>query len=282
MMLRLSAITLLLQVALSALGQSLPGLPAPMQPRTPAGVPELILTNPGYVVSYNTKTHLANWVAWTLIPERLAENHSRKEAGGYRVDDRLSEAEAVHPRDYSGSGWSRGHLCPAADNRWNLKWLEDSNIMTNFSPQSTSLNSGLWNRLEGDCRRWAREYGVVYIVCGPIYYKTPTSPPIVATHDTHEGRILGTIRIPIPDAYFKVVYVPRGRDGNPMAIGFVAKNLPPSADKTAPKPKPAPRETYVNSVAQVERLTGYDFFGELPDEVERRVEAMTDWSYWER
>ena len=60
--------------------------------------------------------------------------------------------------------------------------------------------------------------------------------------------------------------------GNPRAIGFIYKN---SAGNR-------PLDSYVNSIDQVERITGLDFFSVLPDEVENRVEKdynMIEWKF---
>lgn len=37
---------------------------------------------------------------------------------------------------------------------------------------------------------------------------------------------------------------------------------------------------YVNTVDDVERITGIDFFPKLPDDVEQRVECQADISEW--
>jgi endonuclease G len=58
--------------------------------------------------------------------------------------------------------------------------------------------------------------------------------------------------------------------GNPRAIGFIYKNAEGNR----------PLDAYVNTVDQVERITGFDFFPTLPDEVEAQVESeytMKDW-----
>ena len=56
----------------------------------------------------------------------------------------------------------------------------------------------------------------------------------------------------------------------PKAIGFIFKN-------TAGNNR---LDKYVNSVDEVERITGIDFFPALPDDVERRVEAQCNPELW--
>ena len=74
-----------------------------------------IIHHVGYTVSYNAETKIPNYVAWTLTPERFEETVSR-------TDKFLPDPEVADPvttDDYKRSGYDRGHLCPAADNKWN-------------------------------------------------------------------------------------------------------------------------------------------------------------------
>ena len=57
---------------------------------------------------------------------------------------------------------------------------------------------------------------------------------------------------------------------SPKAIGFIYKNT----DGNRPK------GDYANSVDEVERITGIDFFPSLSDDIEKKVEAKCDVSEW--
>ena len=83
---------------------------------TAPSTPEILLQRTGYLVSYNSNTRIANWVTWKLTPERLKENTER--INNFRPDPDLPKSKAVTTQDYKGSGWDRGHLCPAGDNKW--------------------------------------------------------------------------------------------------------------------------------------------------------------------
>lgn len=224
-------------------------LPAPLK-----STPEKILVRRGYTVSYNLEHNLPNWVAWELTPEKLIERESRTDK--FLPDPDLPADKAVTTDDYKRSGWDRGHMCPAADNRWHWRAMQESFFMTNICPQHHNLNRGDWKELEDACRDWAQKEGKIYIVCGPILYRQK--------HQTigHEHRIT------VPEAFFKVVLCPGSTP--PRAIGFIYKNTAGNH----------PLDSYVNSVDQVERITGIDFFPALPDEVEDRVEAECDLSLW--
>lgn len=219
---------------------------------SPKGTPEQILERTGYVASYNKVTLLPNWVAWHLTAERT-EGSAKRSGVDFAEDTEVPEPRATD-WDYYNSGYDRGHMCPAADNKWSKKAMEESFLFTNMCPQNGNLNRGDWNEMEMACRKWAKKYGDLYIVCGPILYK--------GKHKT-----IGKNKVVVPEAFFKVVL----RTGDdPQAIGFIYKNT--SGNR--------PKDSYVNTVDEVERITGIDFFPSLPDDVEKNVEATADIANW--
>ena len=222
-------------------------IPAPLTDRK-----EQILRRTAYTASYNSDTRLPNWVAWQLTAEHTSGPHKR---GGidFAEDEDVPEPRATD-WDYYRSGYDRGHLCPSADNKWSEAAQRESFLFTNICPQNHSLNAGDWNEMEQQCRRWADELGSIYIVSGPILYK--------GRHKT-----IGKNKVVVPEAFFKVVLC---TEGEPKAIGFIYKNQPGNR----------PKGDYVNSVDEVERITGIDFFPALPDDVESRVEASADIADW--
>ena len=219
---------------------------------SPKGTPEQILKRTGYVASYNKTTLLPNWVAWHLTAERT-EGSAKRSGVDFAEDTEVPEPRATD-WDYYNSGYDRGHMCPAADNKWSKKAMEESFLFTNMCPQNGNLNRGDWNEMEMACRKWAKKYGDLYIVCGPILYK--------GKHKT-----IGKNKVVVPEAFFKVVL----RTGDdPQAIGFIYKNT--SGNR--------PKDSYVNTVDEVERITGIDFFSSLTDDVEKNVEATADIANW--
>lgn len=133
-------------------------------------VPELVLRRKAYALSFNTETLLPNWVAWKLTGEE-ADGPWKRKSAKFHEDFDIDPKYRVYPSDYSRSGYDRGHMCPAGDNKWDKEAMRECFLMTNICPQLHSLNSGDWNSLEMQCRAWARQYGEIYIVCGPIFSK---------------------------------------------------------------------------------------------------------------
>ena len=224
-------------------------------PTSTSGVPEVYLERMGYTVSFNPQTNIPNWVAWELNPARLVERESRSDR--FVPDPDISPSRAVTTDEYKGSGWDRGHMCPAGDNRWHWRAMDESFYMTNICPQNHNLNRGDWKELEEACRRWA-SLEPVYIVCGPILYAKPKYGYIGKRH-----------QIRVPDAFFKVVLTGIS-SGTPRAIGYIYKNEAGNYK----------RDSYVNTIDDVERITHLDFFPMLPDKVEEVIESRYDMSEW--
>lgn len=217
---------------------------------------ELVLHRTNYTLSFNKSTNLPNWVAWRLDKKKLAQKVSR-DRYKFVADPEVSGKNAVVTQDYAQSGYDRGHMCPANDSRWSADAMRESFYMTNICPQNPSLNSGDWNELEQACHKWAEE-GPIYIVCGPILYKKSKAEYIGKEH-----------KIRVPEAFFKVVLAGVEK-GKPRAVGFVYKNAKSNR----------PLDAYVNTVDEVERITGFDFFPQLPDEVENKVESRYNIKDW--
>lgn len=212
---------------------------------------ETIKKRYSYTLSYNHDTKNPNWVAWTITSVHASGSVQRMDF----IDDKDMPDPKGYLSDYYNSGYDRGHMCPAGDNKWSEKAMEDCFLITNMCPQNNSLNRGVWNTIEQQCRAWAKKYGKVYVVCGPIYLN-------------QQHRKIGKNKVVVPEAFFKVVL--RMGD-NPQAIGFVCRNVSQKGKK---------KTDFVNSVDEVERITGYDFFSKLPDNIEDKVEAHADINEW--
>lgn len=222
-------------------------IPAPLTDR-----PEQILHRMAYTVSWNKDLRLPNWVAWQLTRRETKGAYSRKGVS-FQADEE-AEGPTVNTFDYARSGYDRGHMCPSGDNKWSEQAQRECFLMTNMCPQTHTLNAGDWNSLEMKCRDWARHYGSIYIVCGPV--------PVSGT-----PRRIGQHKVVVPERFFKVVLCMKGE---PKAIGFIYNN-----DDVHHK-----MSAHAMTVDEVEEATGIDFFASLPDDVEQHVEARKNFNAW--
>lgn len=216
------------------------------------GVSELILQRRGYTVSYNQELRLPNWVFWHLTKDRIVGDVKRP--GNAWQEDLDVPVPRANSEDYHGTGWSRGHMCPAGDNKSDSVAMYETFLYTNICPQDARLNSGDWNEIEIACRRWAEKYGDVYVVCGPVFYN-------------QEHKTIGDNKVVVPEAFFKVVLC---LNSESKGIGFICKNENDNK-KTS---------HYVNTIQQVERITGICFFPNLPDEIAEKIKTKADIKGW--
>jgi endonuclease G len=207
------------------------------------------LERSSYLISYNTATRCPDYVSWKIDRNRLDKNVERTD--WFVADEDVSEVHRIKHSDYSRSGYDRGHMCPAADNRYDSLAMVECFLMTNMCPQTHRLNAGDWNDLEDLCRKWGQRYDAVYVVCGPLF----------SADKTHKIGARKKYKISVPERFFKVVVVEEG--GDYMGVGFVMNNNDSSM----------PLEKYVVSIDYVENLTGFDFFSAMPDVKEKIIES---------
>ena len=223
-----------------------------MMPVDRQGRPSRLLYRKSYMVSYNRNDKIPNWVFWKLTREHADGNVGRPDFAFHEDTDVATPRATL--ADYRGSGYDRGHMCPAGDNKWDADAMYESFLLTNICPQNQNLNSGLWNQIEMSCRYWAKKYGSLYIVTGPLLLNR--------SHET-----IGQGKVVVPEAFFKVVLC---LEGNPKGIAFICRNT--DADRK--------KDYYVNTISQVERVTGYTFFPALSRSLAEKVKNDANISRW--
>lgn len=202
----------------------------------------------GYTVLFDKAKRVARWVAYKLDKGTVK---AVERSNDFHLDPTVDGCP--DPSEYKYSGFDRGHLFPAEDARFSSEAMRDSFSMLYMSPQSASLNRGSWKRIESQVRGWSAQHDEVYVVTGPIL-----SEPCLKTI----GR-----GICVPKRHFKVVLE---KDGDQYkAIGFIV-----AQDDKGDIAK------FVHPVAEVEKITGIDFFPSLPDEIEKQVEAAASLGEW--
>ena len=220
--------------------------------RVGRGVSEKLLTRKAYVTSYNKQTKCPNWVAWTLTKEHTYGSIQR-ENERFEEDTDVAAPRATF-QDFYNSRYDRGHMCPAGDNKWDEEAMTQSFLLTNICPQNHGLNKEDWNDLEIQCRTWARRYGELTIVCGPLF-------------EDENPRQIGRNHVTVPSGFFKVVCRMQPK---PAAVGFIFTN----------DGHRQPWRQQAVSVDDVEQRTGFNFFHMLPDDVEDAVEAVSTLDEW--
>ena len=210
-----------------------------------------IIHHQGYSLSYSEPHEQAEWVAYELKKSHLSNtNHKRP----YFEIDKAVKTGAASWRNYKNSGYDRGHLCPAGDRRY-TKFVHDETFLTsNISPQEHQFNSGIWNTLEQKVRYWASKYDGVFVVTGGVL--------------KGNMKTIGNEKVSVPNQFYKVLI--DNNTGKTKMIAF----LMPHKDSNKPLYE------FVVSVDEIEKLTGIDFFSELEDSLENKLEASSSYKNW--
>lgn len=213
----------------------------------PAATGELI-RHTFYVLDYNEQHEQPNWVFYRLTIDNVKGIAKRKD--DFRPDPAVSTGSA-ELSDYKGSGYDRGHLCPAADMKQSDRAMSETFYLSNMSPQVPAFNRGKWAQAEKIVRDLIRtDTDTLYIVTGPVFID-------------NQGRI-GKNGVTVPGYYFKAVYKP--------GTGMYALMMPN-------RKIDGPARAWQVSVDMVESLTGIDLFPTIPAEAQNKMEA--DVRKWE-
>lgn len=215
-----------------------------------------IIEHVGYTVSYSGNWNIPYWVAYELTDIETEGEELRSKS--FTPDPEVKGTKITH-KDYTNSSYDRGHMAPAADMKWSAQAMKESFYTSNICPQHHNLNNGDWKSLEEQVRNLANKYGSIYIVSGPIV-------------DEDYETIGPNQNIAVPTAFYKVL-LRRLTEDSWTAIGFVFPNEAGT--------KKNPLMVYTKTIDEVEELTGIDFFYNLPDSIEKQVEAdfnIADWT----
>lgn len=186
---------------------------------------------------------------------------------------------------YSGSGFSRGHLCPSADRLCSKVQNKQTFFLTNMQPQYQSHNGGLWSRLETLVRDYATNDEFTALHCDTLYIVKAATIANVASDPLTGNSTSGVYATSEVDNYNKLI-VPRyfymallhynKETDTYHAIAFWTKHL----STTQPVANLA---DYAISIDKLEQLTGLDFFCNLPDVIEDAVEAQEpNLDFWKK
>ena len=195
-----------------------------------------------YSLSYLEEHEQAEWVHYKLNSSMLKGEIPRKK--NYTLDRKVSTGSAK-TSDYTNSGFDRGHLVPAADMKMDFTSVKEAAYMSNISPQKPKFNQGVWKKLEENARDLAKKTEL-YITTGGVL-------------SSADLKKIGKNNLSVPDQFYKIIYDTK----NQKMFAYLMPNK-----------KIDSREKYVVTVDSIETLTGIDFYHQLDDELENKLESI--------
>jgi endonuclease G len=218
----------------------------------PDGMEGELVHHQYFSLAYSEEDEQAFWVAYRL-DKKMLEGRRYPRTDWFEEDPAVGTGSASY-EDYRGSGYTKGHLVPAADMAFSPEAMEETFLMSNISPQTALFNQGIWRELEEQTRDWARSFGALYIISGPVLSERKIDK-------------VGRAEVTVPPAYFKVLL--DLEEAGQKGIAFVIPNS--RSDR--------PLMEYAVTIDSVEQLTSLDFFSDM-DLEDELFEAAFDPSNW--
>lgn len=204
-----------------------------------------------FSLSYSEPHEQAEWVAYELKKEHLTYDDRKRP---YFIEDPEVRTKSADWRNYRGSGYDRGHLCPAGDRRFSEYAYNETFYTSNISPQDRDFNAGVWNRLEQQVRRWCKKHGDLFVVTGGVLEKGLEE--------------IGEEDVDVPKAFYKIVLNTKDSRG---VLAFLIPNEESSA----------PLHTFLVPIDVLEKKTGLDFFEQQPKTWQDAYEHEVNTTGWD-
>ncbi len=213
-----------------------------------------------YSMLYDAAGRIALWVAYPLCSDYIGSG--RTDAWGYdpKIPD---EYEPLLNHGWPERGFDRGHQIPSGSRNANTAMNCQTFYYTNMTAQVSRFNQGLWANLENRVRGFVSVCDTLYVVTGPIF---DSGEPERWTEDNAGNPVA------VPDGYFKAVLSYSVSSSAYYSVAFVYDNEEYSRSN--------PTASDMCSVSEVEAITGFTFFNNLPQSVARSVKSQCEPERW--
>ena len=174
---------------------------------------------------------------------------------GFRADPILRDTPTATA--YKGSGYDRGHMAPnyAIATRFGTEAQKQTFYTSNVSPQKPALNRGPWREIEHRIADlWTAKYGEIWVIVGCV-------------PGEEEDRLPSGVDV--PKAFWQVI-IAQTADGVRALAVYMPKNIPFSAFPVH----------NIMTIDELERRTGLDFFPDMPDFLQKPLEADLPTRLW--
>jgi len=162
-----------------------------------------VLYKKAFDICYNYYKHKTpNMVVYKLYGNLVNKNNYSRKSLRFRPDYEIPIKYRSYSKDYSKTGYDRGHNAPNASFDYDKSIQKQTFLMSNIAPQKPNLNRRLWAKIEKFTRIQAiknKEISVITGNCGSL------------------GHIKNNVNI--PKYWYKIIFKP-----NNQVIAFISKN----------------------------------------------------------
>lgn len=151
----------------------------------------VLVENTAFRCKYDQRLQIPTETRWTVHKSDIGK--SKREPSWRFVSDLPQPLGIATHGSYKGSGFHRGHMCPAADRSCSTQYMRQTFVMSNICPQYPSVNVGLWKKTEECERKLALRHGAVNVLTIPMFFDKDTI-------------WIGGGKVAVPHAYLKLIY----------------------------------------------------------------------------
>lgn len=227
-----------------------------------------------YCFEYDSAWCHSRWVAFTFDDTTKVGSGSRSDA--WSADVNLPSACQLAPTSYSGSGYTRGHLCASADRLYSTQANMQTFYMSNMSPQLYNFNSYYWAELELLIRNWSKSstFKKLYVCKGGTIKEGQRFQGKGYFETTN---VRGdAVKVAVPKYYFMAILAVT-KNNTYQSIGFL---LEQHGSYAAAYPAMQQMKQHAMSIDELEKFTDIDFFCNLTDKLEDNVEKGYNPDAW--
>ncbi len=218
-----------------------------------------------YSMLYDTKEKIAYWVAYPLHSSYIGSADRTDE---WAFDPTIAQSEQGNFIkgfvSLGYSGYDRGHQIPSADRTNTRAANQQTFYYTNITAQNSTLNQGVWANLEDQCRSWMPKYDTLYVVTGALLKTVGNNESVTYMKDHSNNQVAK------PNYYYKVLLGKKGSTYKSVGFWFENKSYQSNKDFI----------NYAKNVREIERLTGFNFFSNLPQNIQDEVETSFKAQDW--
>ncbi|XP_037068375.1 nuclease EXOG, mitochondrial-like isoform X2 [Pollicipes pollicipes] len=202
-----------------------------------------------HMVGYDAGRKVPTWVI-EHIDRNTIKGEANRRRSRFQPDPETAALFSAMDADFKRSGWSRGHMAPAGNNKYDQRAMDETFYYTNIVPQDFDNNSGFWNRLEIYCRNLTKTFDDVNVISGPLFL--PQKEEDGRKYVKYE--VIGEGEVAVPTHLYKIVVATRP-DDRPHVGVFVVPN--------APVPSHRELAEFAAPLHEVERRVGVTFLASL-------------------
>jgi endonuclease G, mitochondrial len=230
------------------------------------GVPNnYLMEKPEYALSYDRDLGRPNWVSWHLSDDWVG---TLTRVDSFRADPAVPDVwYRVNSFDFAGTGFDRGHMVPNADRdkETSIPINQAVFLMSNMVAQAPGNNQGPWARLEDYLRTLLPE-NEIYIVSGP--------EGMGGTGSQCYAETIANGQVTVPASTWKVAIVLPKEDGDDLSCVTCSTRTIAVVMPNDDNIRPLAWQNFVTTIDAVEKLTGYDFFSNLPEPIQQCIEGQ--------